>query len=165
MADPDNAPVRRALLLGALLAAVLGGVSAWLGVQAYQDGAADETRRLMLAAARQCAVNLTTVDHTRAEADVQRILDCATGGFRDDFAARSGPFIDVVKRSQTTSAGTVTEAGLESLDGDEGIALVAVTVRTSVAGVTDDRPRYWRMRLTVDRDGADAKVARVDFVR
>lgn len=163
--DPESAPVRRALVLGALLVLVLGGLSGWLGVRAYQDRQADSTRQLMVAAARQCAVNLTTIDHTRAEADVQRILDCATGGFRDDFAARSGPFIDVVKRSQSTSTGEVTEAGLESLNAREGVALVAVTVRTVVGGVTDGRPRYWRMRLTLDRDGPAAKVSRVDFVR
>lgn len=165
MADPDPVPVRRALLAAAVLVLLLAAVSGWLGYRAYQDRQADRTRELLLTAARQCAVNLTTIDHTRAVADVQRILDCSTGGFRDDFAARSQPFIDVVQRSQSTSTGAVTEAGLESVTGDEGVVLVAVTVRTVVAGVTDNQPRYWRMRLTVTRTGPDAKVGKVDFVK
>ena len=165
MADPDTAPVRRALVIGVALVVALAAVSGWLGVRAYQDRRAEATRQSMVAAARECAANLTTVDYTRAEVDVQRILDCATGGFRDDFAARSAPFIDVVRRSQSTSTGTVTEAGLESQNGDEGVVLVAVTVHTAVAGASDERPRYWRMRLTVARDGPDAKISRVDFVK
>jgi Mce-associated membrane protein len=165
MPDRNPVPVRRALLIGGVLVIGLVALSGWLGVRAYQDRQADRSRDLMLTAARECATNLTTIDHTRAESDVQRILDCATDGFRDDFAARSESFIDVLRRSQSTSTGTVTEAGLESVDGDEGVALVAVTVRTEVAGVSDDRPRYWRMRLTLTKQGPEAKVAKVDFVR
>ena len=164
MTDQDHDGVRRALAVGVLLVAVLGGLAGWLGSTAYQDRESDRNREVLLTAARQCATNLTSLDYTQVESDVRRILDCSTGGFRVEFDGRSASLIDVVKRSQSTSAGTVTEAGLESVNGDEGIALVAVTVRTVVAGQGDDRPRSLRMRLTVTREGGEAKVARVDFV-
>ena len=65
---------------------------------------------------------------------------------------------------QSKSVGTVTEAGTESVSGQEGQVLVAVSVKTTTHGNPDDQPRYWRMRLTVTKQGADAKVSRVEFV-
>ena len=42
--------------------------------------------------------------------------------------------------------------------------LVAVTVKTVNRGVPDEQSRYWRMRMTVIKEGDGAKVAKVDFV-
>lgn len=150
----------------ALLAVVvtLAGLCGWLGYRTRGDDRADEARTTLVQVARQGAVNLTTIDYRHADADVQRILDSSTGEFYDDFRNRSGPFIEVVKKVKSTSAGTVTEAGVESVNGEEGQVLVAVTVRTTKDGRPDDEPRYWRMRMTVSGSGADAKVSKVDFV-
>lgn len=164
MTDRAPALLRRVLVSGVALAVIVGAVSVGLGLLARHDREAERSREVLVAAARQCAESLTTVDHARVESDVQRILNCATGEFLDDFAARAAPFIDVVTRLQSTSTGVVTEAAMESVDGDEGVALVAVAVRTVVGGVTDARPRYLRMRLTVSRDGPEARIAKVDFV-
>jgi Mce-associated membrane protein len=114
--------------------------------------------------ARQAALNLTTIDYQHADADVQRILDSATGQFFDDFSKRSQPFVDVVKQAQSKSVGTVTEAGLESEDHDGARVIVAVAVNTSNAGAPQQQPRAWRMRLTVQSVGGDAKVSNVGFV-
>ena len=86
----------------------------WLGFRAYQAHQEQALRSQFLQAAKQGALNLTTIDWQHAERDVQRILDGATGQFHDDFATRSQPFIDVVKQAKSTSVGTITEAGLES---------------------------------------------------
>jgi Mce-associated membrane protein len=157
-------PVRTALAVGLALALALGGLCGWLGHRVYQARQSDQLRELFIETGKKGAVNLTTIDHTRAEADVNRILDSATGAFRDDFASRSGPFIDVVQKARSTSSGTVTEAGLESVDGDEGQVLVAVTVATTSLDVSDQPLRYWRMRLTVRKVDDGAKIAKVDFV-
>jgi Mce-associated membrane protein len=118
----------------------------------------------LLQVVKQAAVNLTTIDFEHAEADVQRILDSATGQFFDEFNTRSAPFVEVVKKAQSKSSGTVTEAGLESVNGQEGQVLVAVSVTTTNRGTADEQPRYWRMRLTVTKPGEDAKVSKVEFV-
>ena len=65
---------------------------------------------------RQGAINLTTLDYEHIDADVQRILDSATGTFDDDFQRRAPSFIDVVKQVKSKSVGTVTEAALENGD-------------------------------------------------
>lgn len=157
-------PARLVLITGLVLVLALAGLCGWLGVQTYQARQAEQLRALLVQAGRQGAVNLTTIDYQNAESDVQRILDSSTGQFRDEFDQRSKPFIEVVKKAQSKSTGTVTEAGLESVSGQEGRVLVAVTVRTVNRGVPEEQARYWRMRMTVVKEGEGAKVARVDFV-
>jgi Mce-associated membrane protein len=165
---PAKAPishVRVTLIVALIVVLALGGLTGWLGYQAYNSYKADEQRKLFLQVGRQGALNLTTIDWQHADADVQRVLDSATGSFYDDFQSRSQPFVAVVKQAQSKSVGTVTEAGLESESGDEAKVIVAVTVQTSNAGAPEQQPRAWRMRLTVQKDGDDnAKVSNVEFV-
>ena len=159
-----TSPLGIAAIVGLALVLVLGGLCGWLGYRAYQARAADQLRQQFIETGKQGAVNLTTIDYAHAEVDVKRILDSATGTFHDDFSNRSGPFVEVVQRARSKSSGTVTEAGLESVNGDEGQVLVAVTVKTTSLDVADQPPRFWRMRLTVRRTDEGAKIAKVEFV-
>jgi Mce-associated membrane protein len=156
--------IRPALVLGLVMVLALAGLVSWLGQRAYESHHAQQQRRLFLQVGRQGAMNLTTISYTQARADVQRILDCATGSFHDDFQKRSPAFIEILKRAQSKSEGTVTEAGLESDAGDQGQVLVAVTVKTSTAGAAERQPRAWRMRIGVQKVGGGAKVSSVEFV-
>jgi Mce-associated membrane protein len=157
-------PVRLATLLGVLAVVALGGVVGWLGFQTYQLRQEQQQRELFLRMGRQGAVNLTTIDWQNVNHDIQRILDSATGPFYEDFSKRSQPFIDVVKKVQSKSVGTVTEAGLESVSANEARVLVAVSVKTSNLGAEDQPPRAWRMRIDVQKVDDGAKVSNVLFV-
>jgi len=159
-----RSPLGVALALGVAGSLVLAGVCGWLGYRAYQAHAADQSRQLFIDVGKQGAINLTTVDYAHAEVDVKRILDSATGQFYDEFSSRTGPFVDVVQKTQSKSSGAVTAAGVESMNSDEGQVLVAVTVTTATRGAADPQPRYWRMRLTVRKTDDGAKIAKVDFV-
>jgi Mce-associated membrane protein len=88
-------------------------------------------------------LNLTTVDFSQVDANVSQILNSATGTFHDDVQKRSEPFIDVVKRARSKSVGTVSDAGVESVQGDQAQVLLAVQVKTSVAGGLGQEPRGW----------------------
>jgi Mce-associated membrane protein len=160
-------PVKRLRLVSVasvLIVAVLGGLVGYLGYRGHQLQAAARQREVFLSVGRQAAINLTTISYTEADADVARILDSATGTFHDDFQQRSQPFIDVVKRAQSTSQGNVTAAGLASVDGDRAQVIVSVSVKTANAGVPEQQPRGWRMRLDVEKVGDTAKVSDVQFV-
>jgi Mce-associated membrane protein len=161
---PRMPHVQLALIAGLVLVLALGGLTGWLGYNAYNAYQAEKERQLFLQVGRQGALNLTTIDWEHAEADVQRVLDSATGTFYDDFQNRAAPFVEVVKQAQSKSVGTIAEAGLESASSDEAQVLVAVTVNTSNAGAPQQEPRAWRMRLTVTKAGDDAKVSNVEFV-
>jgi len=152
-----------ALVASAVVVATLTGLTGWLGYRVYDRHQAQAHRDLFIQTARQAAVNLTTISYTEIDADVQRVLDSATGAFREDFEKRSGPFVEVVKAAQSQSEGTITEAGLESMRPDSAQVLVAVAVKSKTAA-GEQSPREWRMRIGVQSVGDGAKVSNVVFV-
>jgi Mce-associated membrane protein len=156
--------LRMPIAFGLVLVVALGGLGGWLGFVAHHTYHTQQQRELFLQVGRQAAVNLTTIDHTRADADVQRILDSATGTFRDDFQQRAPAFVEVVKQAQSKSEGMVTAAGVESETADQAQVLVAVSVRTSNAGAPEPEPKAWRMRINVQKVDDGAKVTNVRFV-
>lgn len=153
------------IAVGVAIIVALIGVGAWLGFRVHQDEQVQAQRNLYVQVARQTAINLTTIDYTEVDADIKRVLDSATGAFHDEFQNRSQPFVEVVKKVQSKSEGTISEAGLLSYTKDQAQVLVAVAVKTSMAAAPPDQePRRWRMRLTVDKTGDSAKVSNVEFV-
>ena len=176
--EPDNADgvpnacpststkprARTALILGTTTLAALGGLGGWLGYQDYRHQRVEHQHELFVQIARQGALNLTTIDYTRVDSDIKRILDSATGIFYDDFQKRSAAFTEVVRKFQSKTQGNVTEAGLESVSGDSAQVLVTVSVNTSDLSANDQQPRLWRMRIDVQKIGDGVKVSNVGFV-
>ncbi len=163
-ATPTTSPARLTMALAVVVAVVLAALVGWLGFGAYQSHQAQQQRELFVRTGRQGALNLTTIDWQHADSDAQRILDSATGTFYDDFSKRQQPFIDIIKKAQSKSAGTITEAGLESETGDEAQVLVAVSVQTSNIGAAQQEPQAWRLRISVIKVGDEVKVSNVAFV-
>jgi Mce-associated membrane protein len=155
--------VRKAMIAGLVTVLALAGLTGWLGSRAYQSHQTERERDIFLDAGRQGAINLTTIDWEHADADVQRVLDTATGTFYDEFEQRSQPFREVVKQAKSKSVGTVNEAALESMSGGGGKVLAAVTVRSSNAASPQQPPQAFRMRITVQKVGDQAKVSNVEY--
>ena len=157
--------IPRPIAVGVAIILALVGLGGWLGYRVHQDHQVQAQRNLYVQVARQTAINLTTINYAEVDADIKRVLDSATGGFHDEFQNRSQPFVEVVKKVQSKSEGTIAEAGLLSYTKDQAQVLVAVSVKTSMAAApADQEPRRWRMRLTVDKTGDSAKVSNVEFV-
>ena len=157
--------VRAAALVGMVMVIALIATVGWLGFRAYQSHQALAQRQLFLQVGRQGALNLTTIDWQHADADVQRLLDSATGQFLDQFSRRKQPFIDVVKKAKSTSVGSITEAGLESESGDKARVLVAVSIKSSDLGAADQPPREWRVQISMEKSGDQVKISNVAFVQ
>jgi Mce-associated membrane protein len=156
--------VRSATIAGLATVVALGALTGWLGDRTYQSHQAEAQRNLFLQVGRQGALNLTTIDWQQADANVQRILESATGPFYDDFVKRAQPFVKVVKQAQSKSVGSISEAGLESESDSGAQVLVAVTVKTSNAGAPEQQSRALRMRIWVQKVGDEAKVSNMEFV-
>jgi Mce-associated membrane protein len=153
-----------ALIAGLVVGVVLAGLVGWLGFRAYEAHNLDAQRNLFVHAASQGAANLLTVDYQHADADAQRILDSATGKFYASFARRKQSYIDDAKRTRSQLVATVTDAGLASRNGDQGVVLVAATVKSSDPAQTHQEPHFWRIRVTVRQTGDVGKVSDVVFV-
>jgi Mce-associated membrane protein len=156
-----SSPPRRLI---AVALVILVAVTGWLGWQDIQLRRAEHLRDAMVQAGRDGVVALTTIDHEQVDEDVQRILDASTGKFRDDFAQRADSFTEGARKAQSKSVGTVSEAGVESVDGDRGRVLVTLIVMTSNRGAPEQQPKVWRTRVTVDKDDGVYKVAAVEFI-
>jgi len=161
---PRKRLVRVAILVGLIMVTAVTTLAGWLAWRTHELHQVQAQRQLFLQVGRQGALNLTTIDYQHADADVQRVLDSATGTFYDDFSKRSKPFVDVLKQAQAKSVGTITEAGLESDTDHDAQVLVAVTVKTSNGAAAEQEPRFWRMRISVTKVGDGAKVSNVQFV-
>jgi len=158
-------PGLRAALAGGMVALlIVTGLGLWFGNRLHQAHEDQRQSNLFLEVGRQGALNLTTISSDHVDADIQRVLDSATGTFYDDFQKRSPALAEFVKKAQTKAQGTVTESGLESIDADSARVLVAVSVKVSNAGAAEQDPRNWRMRIDLRRQGDTIKVANVGFV-
>jgi Mce-associated membrane protein len=140
------------------------GASGWMVWQHHNVVKERQRAGAYIATARQGVVNLTSLDFNKAKEDVQRVLDIATGDFKEDFQKRAEDFAAVVKDSKAVTEGSVAAAAVESMNNDSAVILVLANERvTNIAGAKD-QPRTFRFRVSVVHDGDDLKVSKVEFV-
>ncbi len=148
------------------MVAIVGllGASGWMAWQHQHVVQERERAAAYIATARQGVINLTSLDFNKAKEDVQRVLDIATGEFKDDFQKRAEDFASVVKDSKAVTEGSVAATAVETMTKDSAVVLVLATERvTNIAGAKD-QPRTFRFRVSVVHDGDDLKVSKVEFV-
>jgi len=146
------------------LAAALVAVAALLLLKLNDANADDANRQSALQVARQVAVDLTTVSEDTAQGDVNRLMDVATGSFKDQFAQQADVFRKVVRQASVTSKGTVAEAGVSSVDGDTVTVLAAVSATVQNADAPDGEQRQYRMKMQLQHDGDRWLVSDLEFV-
>lgn len=160
-------PTRATLIAAAVAALLIAGVVVNAVLFSQHWSAVDEQKRLdaFVVAARQGVVNMTSIDHTRAKADVDRVLAQSTGDFKADFLKRSNDFVNVVQKSQVTTKGQVSDAGVEKVNPDGSVVvLVASTSKVTNAAGAKDEDRSWRLRVTMVDGKPGPKMAKVEFV-
>ena len=142
-------PGARALAFAGLAAAAIAAL-VLIAVTLPRLAAADDDqarRTAMLQAARQHAVNFTTLDYRTLDRDLERVLRGATGQFRSEFEAGTTNLSELVTANKGVSEGEVLEAGIVSVDTDSArVLVVADSTVTNTAGPTP-LPRYYRMQM------------------
>ena len=146
----------------ALVLLVVFGVL--LAMDVRDNGDDDDKRKEALAAAEQAMVNLSSVKAATAEADVQRVLDSATGQFSAEFRTNKDAFIEVVKQAQVDSSAEVDAAGIQNADDGNYRVLVALTSSIKNATIPQGEQRPFRMAVTMAEEGGDWKVDRVEYI-
>jgi Mce-associated membrane protein len=151
-----------ALLAVVAVAAVVLGATSWSRIATASDR--DTRRTEILAAARQQAVNFTTLDYRHLDRDLGRVLRGATGDFRKQFRAGTDDLSTLVTQNKAVSQGQVLEAGIVSDDADS--ARVLVVADSTVTNSADPTPqkRHYRMQLDLVRDGGRWLVSDLQFV-
>jgi Mce-associated membrane protein len=159
-------PGARTLALAALaIAAVACLVLVALTVPRLSAASDREQRRAeVLRAARQQAVNFTTLDHRRLDRDLGRVLDGATGEFREQFEAGTKDLSELVTANQAVAEGEVLEAGIVSDDADSARVLVVADSTVTNSTGPDPQKRHYRLQLDLVRDGDRWLVSDLQFV-
>jgi len=164
--DAPARPHASALVVGVLGAVLLllaaAAVVGSLKAKEIDDRSA--SRAAALAAARQVAINLTSIDTTDIDADLKAVLDLATGGFRTDFAQRAEDLKKVLAANNVIAKGEVLEAALVRADDASATALVVVdsTVRNKAA--PQGRANTYRMQLDLEKRNGRWLTSTLQFV-
>jgi Mce-associated membrane protein len=175
--EPEEEPARkrRRWRLGRILKALAAVVAiactaalitlSVLMVIDHRHQAAEQQRRAEYgAAARQSVVTLMSLDFNKAQDDVQRIIDNSTGQFKDDFKNQAEDFIKVAQDSKVITEVSVNATAVESMTNDTAVALVSATSRVTNSAGAKQEPRSWRLSVTLQREGDQIKMSKVEFV-
>lgn len=161
----DSARRRRALLIGlGVLLAALAVASILLALQVRAAQAADDRRADALRYARQMAINLTSISVRDLDADIEQVLDGATGEFEEDFANRSDNLREVLTTNEVVSEGMVIEAALVRADEQSATALVVVDATVRNSANPDGGVNTYRMKLELERQGDRWLTSLLEFV-
>lgn len=152
----------RWLVAGALLAlAVLAG---YLGYRVQQADAREQARQQALTAARQSALNISSISTQNFAQNVAAVLDGATGQFRQDFSARTGQLEQLLKDNDVSATGSVLEAALQRADRNSATALVVVDSTVKNKQVPEGRTNNYRMKIQVEKVGDRWLTSSLEFV-
>ncbi|MDQ1626593.1 MAG: Mce-associated rane protein [Actinomycetota bacterium] len=152
------------LVLPGLVAVAVVAVAALVGVALLVprvgDAAQRDARRTeVLTAARQAAVNFTTLDYRHLDRDLGRVLAGATGDFRSQFRRGSKDLRSLVSANKAVSQGEVLEAGLVSADADSARVLVVADSTVTNTASPQPRRRHYRIQLDMVRQPSAARGA------
>jgi len=150
-AKPDRRLLIRAWALSVLLLAALAGVVLSAVALSRQDSRAD-ARTAVMQSARQTTLDFTTYKYESWDADAQRVLDGATGPFKEEFTEGAATLKEQVLTAKASSQGEVVEAAVQSMDTDSAqVLVVADAVVTNSA--SEGTRRHYRMKLELVREG------------
>jgi Mce-associated membrane protein len=155
------------LMLFAALALVTGAALVGTGVVAPKiaaAGARDDRRVEVLHAARQQAVNFTTLDYRHLDRDLGRVLAGSTGDFRKQFRAGTKNLTELVTANKAVSAGEVLEAGVVSSDADSARVLVVADSTVVNRANPKGEKRHYRIQLDLVRRQGSWLVSDLTFV-
>ncbi|WP_425245007.1 hypothetical protein [Streptomyces sp. NEAU-NA10] len=166
-ADARGRGLVRARLLpaGLVTATVLTTAAAvWLSVRVYEQRQAEQRRQDILAAARQSALNFTSLDYRHYDRDSQNVLKGATGEFKEQFAAQTTELTELVAQNKSVSEGQVLEAGIVRADDRSARVQVVADSKVTNVAVPRGEPRTYRLQLDLVLENGRWLTSDVEFV-
>jgi Mce-associated membrane protein len=155
----------RALTWGLAVALVLLlASSGYLAVRTYQRGQEEQRRQDIVAAARQTAVNFTSLDYRRYDRDSENVLKGATGDFKRQFKGQTKALTKLVAANKSVSQGRVIEAGIARADARSARVLVVADSKVTNTAVKKGQVRNYRLQLDLVLENGRWMVSDVEFV-
>jgi Mce-associated membrane protein len=163
---PEPSAGRRWALSAGLVAAtaLTTALAVWLGLQVHEQRAAEQRRQDILAAARQSALNFTSLDYRHYDRDSGNVLKEATGDFKKQFAAQTQELTKLVAENKSVSEGQVLEAGIVRSDARSARVLVVADSKVTNTAVPEGEARTYRLQLDLVLHGGRWLTSDVEFV-
>lgn len=152
--------------LTVVLVALLVGIT----VLATSRGAVDDdltrTQQEIAAAARTEALAFLTVDHTDMDPLIDAVLEGATGDFKEQYESQRDMLTSEAVRTEATSAAEIVALGVGGFTDDAaGVLIAANSTVTNTSTGSEGQVRYYRLRLSLVREGDRWLTDDVEFVR
>lgn len=160
-----HTPPGRWTVLVACMAGLLILLTAVDGLLYVEGGdPAAGLREPALDAARQVALDLSTLGTDNVDAKLPQLTESTTGPFREEVTGYADYLREIRKQGQLSSAGTVTAAGIERIDAERALALVAVSTTGTDVAEPDGQERRYRLAVELHREGGRWLATAVAFV-
>ncbi|MEV6948604.1 hypothetical protein AB0N07_43145 [Streptomyces sp. NPDC051172] len=160
---PDG--MNRVLTVGLVAATVLtAAVAGWLGLALHDRHGTDQRRQDLLAAARQSALNFTSLDYRHYDRDSANVLKGATGDFKKQFTAQTAQLTKLVAENRSVSEGQVLDAGIVRSDAHSGRVLVVADSKVTNTAAPQGEARTYRLQLDLVYRGGRWLTSDVEFV-
>lgn len=133
--------VRPRVMTAGLVAAtvITTALALWLAFGIREQRETDQRRQGILAAARQSALNFTSLDYRHYDRDSANVLAGATGDFKKQFRAQTEQLTKLVAQNKSVSEGQVLEAGIVRSDENSARVLVVADSKVTNTAVPGER--------------------------
>ncbi|MCF6391230.1 MULTISPECIES: hypothetical protein [Mycobacteriaceae] len=134
-----------AVLLVALLLAV--GTAAFFGWQVKRQHDLVATGREALAVANDYGVTLTSIDSAKVDENYAKVLQGATGEFKDLYTQSAAQLRQLLIDNKAVSHGVVVDSAVKSVTPDK--VEVLLFIDQSISNAVNPEPRIDRSRVTI----------------
>jgi Mce-associated membrane protein len=150
-----------------VLAGVFIVVSAGAGTLGYlvrQRNLAEQRDQHILAAARQEALNFTSIDYQHFDRDSQDVVAGATGDFKQQFSDQLKALHDLVTANKAVSAGQVLQAGIVTADEHSARVLVVADSKVVNTAAPGGQVRNYRLQMDLVDQAGRWLASSIEFV-
>lgn len=152
--NPDSSRLRRlSVAAGGAVLIAAAATSAALGSQLWHHRNIDMASNQAQATATAYAETLTSIDSAKVDENFTRILDGATGEFKDMYTKSSVQLRQLLIDNKATAHGTVVDSAIQSKSEDKVVVLLMVDQTLSNTALPDSRVDRSRMKITMERVG------------
>ncbi|MEB3048926.1 Mce protein [Mycolicibacter sp. MYC123] len=160
---PSTRRTRAAALLAALVIAALA-YSGYAGWRLHQVDASAAAAQSALAAAKDYAIALTTLDTADIDGNYARALDGATGGFKEAYSLGAKQLRQILIDNKASGKGVVIDAAVKSATTKR--VEVLLFVDQSITNAVRSQPRIDRNRIQMTMERVDGQwlASQVDLI-
>jgi Mce-associated membrane protein len=116
-------------------------------------------------AAREETLAFLTVDYRNMDPLIAKVVAGATGTFRQQYSQAKANLKTSAQQSLAVSSGKVLSVGIGEISGSDAVAFVAADSQVSNKSTKGKpQPRYYRLKLTMTREGGTWRTSNLQFV-